>query len=164
MRVCVCACVWVCFSSIKVIECYSEIEKHKDSCLQQMRFCLYKARLVAILVNLHFVSFESQPCQSTVSKNSDQQTRGLPASGEQRCVSDHGQLVCVDCFFLTVMTSGFILGRSCCMCVTDSSCTAGETAWEDAVCETLEKEVEDTRKMVSALQVHSVNWHSVKSD
>lgn len=89
----------MCFSSIKVIECYSEIEKHKDSCLQQMRFCLYKARLVAILVNLHFVSFESQPCQSTVSKNSDQQTRGLPASGEQRCVSDHGQLVCVDCFF-----------------------------------------------------------------
>lgn len=41
------------------------------------------------------------------------------------------------------------------MFVTESSCTAGETAWEDAVCETLEKEVEDTRKMVSALQVHS---------
>lgn len=39
--------------------------------------------------------------------------------------------------------------------MTDSSCTEGETAWEDAVCETLEKEVEDTRKMVSALQVHS---------
>ncbi|XP_035522082.1 dixin-like isoform X4 [Morone saxatilis] len=34
----------------------------------------------------------------------------------------------------------------------DSSHVASETAWEDSLSETLEKEVQDTRKMVSALQ------------
>lgn len=45
------------------------------------------------------------------------------------------------------------------MFVTESSCTAVETAWEDPLSETLEKEVEDARKMVSALQVYG-DWHS----
>lgn len=61
------------------------------------------------------------------------------------------------------MTLGFTLGHSCRVFVTESSCNAGEAEWEGALCETLEKEVEDTRKMVSALQVHS-DWHPVKSD
>lgn len=76
--------------------------------------CWYKARLVEIFVNLRFFSLESQPCQSTViSKNSDQQAREPPASGGQRCVSDHGQLVCVACFFFPLMTLGFISLAGC---------------------------------------------------
>lgn len=35
------------------------------------------------------------------------------------------------------------------------SCAAVETGWDDPLSETLEKEVEDARKMVSALQVHA---------
>ena len=35
----------------------------------------------------------------------------------------------------------------------ESTQDAVETAWEDSLSETLEKEVQDTRKMVSALQV-----------
>lgn len=47
----------------------------------------------------------------------------------------------------------------CCVCVcvrlcaAESSHVAEETAWENSLSETLEKEVQDTRKMVSALQV-----------
>lgn len=40
-----------------------------------------------------------------------------------------------------------------CACVAESSHVAVETAWENSLSETLEKEVQDTRKMVSALQV-----------
>lgn len=43
-----------------------------------------------------------------------------------------------------------------CLCVAESSHVIVETAWEDSVSETLEKEVQETRKMVSALQVHAV--------
>lgn len=41
------------------------------------------------------------------------------------------------------------------VCVAESSHVAVETAWEDSLSETLEKEMQDTRKMVSALQVHA---------
>lgn len=44
-----------------------------------------------------------------------------------------------------------------CVCarVAESPHAVAETAWEDSLSETLEKEVQDTRKMVSALQVHA---------
>lgn len=35
----------------------------------------------------------------------------------------------------------------------ETSVGAAEATWEDSISETLEKEVEETRKMVSALQV-----------
>lgn len=53
--------------------------------------------LCATLMNLCFVSLESQPYQpAVISKNPDQQplkqTGGPPATGGQRCVSEHAQL------------------------------------------------------------------------
>lgn len=47
------------------------------------------------------------------------------------------------------------------MFVTECSCAAVETGWDDPLSETLEKEVEDARKMVSALQVHA-DWRAVR--
>lgn len=135
-------------------------ETQKVSRLEQMRFCLCEARLVTRLVNLHFVSLLSlSPISSLssprtpVSRHEDlqpQETRGVFQT-------------MASLFFFWLMTLAFILGCSCCVFGTESPCHAGEAEWEDALCETLEKEVEDTRKMVSALQVHS-DWHSVKSD
>lgn len=49
----------------------------------------------------------------------------------------------------------------CCMCIyicvhiAESSHIVVETAWEDSLSEALEKEVQETRKMVSALQVYA---------
>lgn len=45
----------------------------------------------------------------------------------------------------------------CCVyvCVAESSHVAVETAWENSLTETLEREVQDARKMVSVLQVHT---------
>lgn len=42
-----------------------------------------------------------------------------------------------------------------CVHVAESSHDVVETAWEDSLSETLEKDVQETRKMVSALQVHT---------
>lgn len=42
-----------------------------------------------------------------------------------------------------------------CVHVAESPHIAVETAWEDSLSEALEKEVHDTRKIVSALQVHA---------
>ncbi len=42
-----------------------------------------------------------------------------------------------------------------CVHVAESSHGVAETTWEDSLSEFLEKEVQDTRKMVSALQVHA---------
>lgn len=102
----------------------------------------------ATLLNLCFVSLESQPCQSAlISKNPDQQplkqTGGPPASGGQRCVSE--QLF----WLLNIRVYSWLY-----VC-DDCSCAAVETEWDDPLSETLEKEVEDARKMVSALQVHA---------
>ena len=40
-----------------------------------------------------------------------------------------------------------------CVCEAEASRAAVETAWEDSLTDTLEMEVQETRKMVSALQV-----------
>lgn len=71
-------------------------------------------------MTLCFVSLESQPCQSAViSETSDQQpfkqAGGRPASGDQRCVSDHGQLFCVSRFLANEHQGLFLDARIACL-------------------------------------------------
>lgn len=101
----------MCFSSLKVFQQNVKLRNHirfrcvfwkqgLNTAVYQTGWDIQQASLFgsscATLMNLCFVSLESQPCQSAViSKNPDQQplkqTGGPPASGGQRCVSEHGQ-------------------------------------------------------------------------
>lgn len=70
--------------------------------IYHMSLCLSRARLVRNTYGSVFC-LESQPCQpAVISETSAQQlfkqAGGRPASGDQRCVSDHGQLVCMSLF------------------------------------------------------------------